>query len=598
MADVESNTSGAAITIDAANGQFRAPSGSGVTKTSGSGTAVSISNTTSLTFDFAGTLSVTSGAGVSLSNNTGSTMNFTGSVALTTGTNAAFNATGGGTVTVTGSSNTILSTSGTALKVTDTNIGSSGLTFVSVGASGGSNGIVLNNTGTSAGFGNLTVTGNNTGAANGTGGTISAMTGADGGTGTNGTTGFCIKPSSAFAGVGVFLRNTRNPTLKSMNLQNFSNFGIYGSDLPTGFAFSGITIDHTVGGLNGDNAATDEASIRLCDVAGTATMTTFTAKNGVEDNFTLQNDSAVLTSLTVTSSTFSDTNTVSPGNDAVLLKARGTGAITASFSGSTFARAHASGLQATTENTGSINLTVDNSTFATNNIGFDVSNQTSPVSLTTTFKFSLTNSGFSTTSSTSASPINVFTGSASTANSRMEGTISGNSVDNNDSPTGPGIFAQNTGNGAMTLLINGNNISGVDNNGIDVQAKTGSPSLNATITNNSVVVDAANAGAGIVVAQGVSDGDNPLVCANILGNTSNSPAGSAARVRDRWGSNAFRLPGYSGGATDTNAVAAYLIGRNTLSGAVAATAQIQSGIGHIPDPVGFTNGGSACVLPT
>src|SRR5207248_500707 len=88
------------------------------------------------------------------------TINFSGGITANTGTNPAFSATGGGTVNVNDAGpvvNTLTTTTGTALNVANTTIGSTGLKFQSISANGATNGIVLNNTGTTAG---LTVTGN------------------------------------------------------------------------------------------------------------------------------------------------------------------------------------------------------------------------------------------------------------------------------------------------------------------------------------------------------------------------------------------------------------------------------------------------------
>ena len=131
---------------------------------------------------------------------TGATINFTGGgLNVDTTSGAGFSATGGGTVTVTtgANPNTIDSTTGTALNVTSTTIGASGMTFRTISANGSPNGIVLNATGSSGSF---TVTGDGTLARNGSGGTIT------------GTTDDAVQLTSA-----------NNVTLQSMNLTNNGN---------------------------------------------------------------------------------------------------------------------------------------------------------------------------------------------------------------------------------------------------------------------------------------------------------------------------------------------------------------------------------------
>ena len=136
---------------------------------------------------------------------------------------------------VTGASNTLATTTGTALNVVSTNIGASGLNFRSIAANGGANGIVLIGTGASGG---LTVTG--TGSA-GTGGTITNIAGADVGTNNCGDLGL-----AAPAGVGVYLKNTSSPSLNWMTFPGtFGNFGILGYNV-AGFTLANTTMTRHV----------------------------------------------------------------------------------------------------------------------------------------------------------------------------------------------------------------------------------------------------------------------------------------------------------------------------------------------------------------
>src|ERR1051326_739998 len=162
----------------------------------------------------------------------------------------------GGTVTSTGT-NTINSGTATALNITNTTIGAGGLTFRSIASVGdGSAGIILDNTGANAG---LTVTGNSgtctqANSANCSGGTIGNKTGADINTiNTDGTANI-----TGTNGVGVFLRNTKSPSLSFMHLHDFSNFAVIGSTV-NGLTMSNVVID----GTNGDNENVDEGSVRF-----------------------------------------------------------------------------------------------------------------------------------------------------------------------------------------------------------------------------------------------------------------------------------------------------------------------------------------------
>ena len=90
------------------------------------------------------------GTGVSLAGNSGATITFSGGLALSTGSTDAFVASGGGTIAVCDKNpcgfgslvtNTLATSTGTALNVSNATIGGSGLTFRSISANGGSKGL-------------------------------------------------------------------------------------------------------------------------------------------------------------------------------------------------------------------------------------------------------------------------------------------------------------------------------------------------------------------------------------------------------------------------------------------------------------------------
>jgi VCBS repeat-containing protein len=270
--DLDSVTAGAGVSLSSVGGTFTTDTDASISKTSGGGTAFSVASSVSgTTVTYRGTLNVTSGGGVSLTNNTGSTMSFSGGMTLSTGANAGFVATGGGTVTVTDppgvANNTITTTTGTALNVSNTTIGAGGLTFerISAGTSGTpTNGIVLNNTGT---LGGLTVTG--TGAA-GSGGTIQNAT-----------------------GDGISLTTTRNVNLSRMNVTGNKGSGVFGSAV-TNLTLSNLSVLNNTDGLV-------EAGIKLNNLFGTSSISNTEVAGSTEDNISVRNDSTagVLTSLTI-----------------------------------------------------------------------------------------------------------------------------------------------------------------------------------------------------------------------------------------------------------------------------------------------------------
>ena len=159
-----------------------------------------------------------------------------------------------------------------------------------------------------------------------------------------------------------------------MKIRNSLGNGVRGSSV-TNFALRDSVVDN-----NGDDAATDEAGLHFTNLAGTSEFTRTLVANSPEDNARVVNCSGTLSQLNVTDSTFRDTDTVSPGNNGLLLQADG-GSITADVLGNTFLRNRANGLQVITNGTGSMDVEVDDSgaaqsTFDDNNIGVSASRTT------------------------------------------------------------------------------------------------------------------------------------------------------------------------------------------------------------------------------
>lgn len=208
-----SGVTGAEVLVGAGPGVVNV--GAAIVNTAGR--AVEVQNRiTGGTVTFSGAISDTDGTGIFLSTNTGTSIAFTGGMALSTGANDAFVALGGGTITVTQNNttivNTLATTSGTALRVANTEIGAAGLTFRSIsgGTLASSLGVVvsLDTTGVAPGNGGLTVSGN---GAPLSGGFIRRKAGADG---------------LVTEGIGIYLNNTKNPTLRWMELNDFQNSAI------------------------------------------------------------------------------------------------------------------------------------------------------------------------------------------------------------------------------------------------------------------------------------------------------------------------------------------------------------------------------------
>ena len=128
--------------------------------------------------------------------------------------------------------------------------------------------------------------------------------------------------------------------------------------------------------------------------------------------------------------------------------------------------------------------------------------------------------------------------------------------------------------------------------GIDMLIRDGSPTLNATITGNTIANPGTFGGNGILATAGAITTDAGTICAAITGNTLAGSGGSGTtdfRLRQRFRTT-FRLPGYAGAAGDTAAVVAFVQGNNPGTETGSATANFPAGGG------GFV-GGAACPTP-
>ncbi len=502
----------------------------GTLASTGSGVAVQNNAGGTLAFNGASkTLSTGANPGVRLLNNTGATVSFGGGgLVIGTTTGNGFEATGGGTVTVTGAGNTLVSAGGTALRVENTTIGASGLSFRSISASGGASGIVLLNTGALNG---LQVTG--TGAA-GSGGTLSAM-----------------------SGDAVRLDNVTNVILSSMVIQGNQGNGIGGANV-SGFALNGSSVLN-----NTDNAVADEAGIRLDNLSGTASIAGSEIAGSIEDNVRVVNTSGTLT-LSVTGTTIRDNTNAATGQDGLRLLAAGNAQMTVTVSGSHILRNRAIGISSATEGAGVLDVTVSGGSVQGNNVGVSFAHGSSGA-----LTFDVLNIPVIT--GQAASPININRLTTATAASTFSGTVSGNvigasGVPNSGATAGPGVRVVSNGvGGAVTVAITGNTIREVNNRGIDVLARDGSSTINATITGNNIALTAPGALEAIRVDAGAATSDAVKVCAAISGNTATTPSVAGIRVRQRFLGTTFQLAGYAGAPTDNAAVAAFLAATNTAS---------------------------------
>jgi hypothetical protein len=590
-ATISKANAGNVVDISGHSGGTVAFSGN-ITGSNAAANGISIANSSGTINFTSQSISLTTGVNnaVELTNNTGATINFSpaaggGGLDISTTSGKGFTATGGGTITVQGTSNTISSTTGTALEVVNTNIGANDLTFVSIGSNGGSStGIILDTTGSDGG---LHVTGN--GAA-GSGGTIANKTGADGSTST---------------GIGIYLNSTADVQLASMQLNGFDNFGIRGTQV-NGFSLSNSVVEGTGAGKNGNNNAFDEGSISFGNVngtnglIGTATITNTKIHDGFENGFALFNTSGTVNLV------MDNVDVTGAGNDGILTQNFGTATVNFEVKNSEIYANVGDHFNATADNAANLNVLFGNNGKnvltggAAGALGQGITIQTG-IGWSGSGSANISNNEISGAVDT---PVNVNIGGTGTFNASIINNIIGkDGVAGSGTPVGSNKDAirivangdkatdATPDGGTLNVLISGNTIQQVAGRGIYVIGRDGGTAadpirLNVTIIGNTLRQSLTSSGQGILLESGASSSGG-------VGNVSDyvilhaDIGGAGARVNtfsDDWGvnnplgfdpdeirlinqiaNNRVLLTGYAGGPTDDAAVRSYLAGRNSFA---------------------------------
>ncbi|NLG96041.1 MAG: tandem-95 repeat protein [Chloroflexi bacterium] len=449
------------------------------------GRTVEVTNRTGGSLSFTGAVNG-GGTGVLLSNNNSSTnITFSGGLVLNTGANAALTANSAGKLSITGSSNTLSTTTGTALVVVNTTIGESGLNFRSISADGAVNGIKLENTDT---LGGLVVTG--TGTA-GSGGTIQNTTG-DGvrlvktrdtqlnymtisnaviGAGKDSTCG----PENAQKCTGaVSMDSTTNVTFNHLNVTGSGQMGI------SGYMVNGLSITNS--SITNAGNENDEYGLLLHDPTGTVLVQDTDIINAYETGIRLYKTDQPLLNLTLRRVTVSG-NDATYGEDGFQFKLHDLGKANILVENSTFTNLQRDGIDGTYQMRFLLNLTVRNSLFE-DNYGYGgiiITGNAFSMGPPAEGHLTLDNNTFRNTVST---PI-VLAGADSAI---LDAKVTNNLIENPSPPQshiGEGIRLLEE-DSTMTVLVSGNTISGVSTRGIAGYARLDSAggSLHATVVEN------------------------------------------------------------------------------------------------------------------
>ncbi len=452
------------------------------------------------------------------------------------------------------------------------------ITLTSVSSIGGSTpGIELRST-----TGNFTVTGDN-GA--GSGGTISGKTDSNG---TN-------------SGIGIRLDNATNISLNNMQLNDFDNFAIHGTNV-TNFELN----DSRISGFCGNSNIDDEGCILFENLSGRANFLNSEISGGYENNLSIINDSGVLDPLVIDGCLIGLNQTAS-GNDAVFIESRGTASINPEIANTHFEGARGDLIQTNTLNNSSMDIVIRDNVFENthSNIvsgggGITLSGGGIGSNINVTYDISGTSPG---SQSFRDAKGNAITANFLNGSGTVHGTIQNNSigvsgVGGSASTEGSGILVGVGGSMTHSVIIDNNDINGVNGfSGIDVYA-AGHSTLNSAIANNIVDEFSGFVLAGMYQMVGPSHGDTATICTDIRNNTfdSSSVSFTNAVFFDQISASAhYNFPGYggaSGGGGASTDLGTYLTGRgNTLmpgAGLSAIDASLTSGI---------TGSGSDCPLP-
>lgn len=607
---------GIAIDVEGGSGSIGLP----ILVNNGSGQSAEITGRTGGTVIFTGEIndSNDAGGGISLSGNSGGSTTFVSSPALDTGSSDAvamtasdghtltftgggldidttsgrgLAATTSGTLAVSGTGNTIDTTTGRALTITSTDIGAA--TFQRISSNGAPNGILLDTTGSAAG---LTITGN--------GGTCTAAN-------TSGCTGGEIRNAPGAddsgttpVGTGIVLKDTTAPSLTRVWIHDHANYGIRGTDV-AGFTLA----DSVVNGTNGTNGTTpfDDSSVWFTNLTGSASVARTAVSGGLEDNFRVNNATGSLNRITFSAVTMG-LNSSADGNDSLSLQSQASaGQLHATIESSTFTGARGDQVDFQHNGSGTGDLDITGSAFSNAHPGI----ATGGGGLTLSNAGTSGNTAMDITGNTfrdAVGPGVLVVKTAGTAN--QTGTFANNTlgvagVPNSGSAEGSALKLQSVDRGTLGWTVTGNQIRGYNNFGIEVLAGGGSTpqtgTVNATITGNTIAQPGTTPGTLTIPKQGVHlnigtvPGDTFAACAAITGNNladagaDGVPATGVnvdVRLRQRQ-SSTIRLPGYTGGATDTAAVQSFVAANNP--GGTSVLAQVNA-----PPGGGFTGTGTTC----
>ena len=378
-------------------------------------------------------------------------------------------------------------------------------------------------------------------------------------------------------GTGIVLNSTRSPSFTRVWIHDHSNYGIRGTDV------NGFTVANSViNGTNGNNSTTpfDDSSVYFHNgegvgLSGSASITNTHIQGGHENNLWVSNTSGALNRLMLDAVTIGP-NSLSDGNDGVLISGTGTATVNATVQNSTFTSSRGDLFQMTADGSGGGELDFINNTLSNNHAGIGTGGGGVSIFGGAAATFDIDMHGTNTFRDSVGHALLLV---KSSGGGSMTGSINGVTIgqdtagDNSGSLEGSAIKFQHAGGGTASVDITNSTLREYNNFGIELQAGAGvatSGTLSTNITGNTVTDPGSNPNVtglqGVALNSGVTPGDAFNSCLHLRSNSvvgSGSPDLPADDIRVRARMNTtVTLPGYGGTASDTSAVATFLRNQN------------------------------------
>jgi hypothetical protein len=298
----------------------------------------------------------------------------------------------------------------------------------------------------------------------------------------------------------------------------------------------------------GDGA--NEGTMRFSNVTGTSSITNSAFKFASFRALDATNDSGTL-NLTINNSTFSDTQPAASGADGIFFRAQTTANVTMNVTNSFFTKIKTAGLSFISQNSAVATVNVTGSSFDPVAPGtgraVDFTGQTTGV-----LNFNVNNNPKIYANGGTA--VNVF----AVDNSTVQGRVNNNpDIRLGGAGTaGTGVQMQVNQNATLAIEVIGNTISNIGNDkgiwGLSILKPSGTGGrLDATITGNNVSVNGTST-SGIDVQSGSAATDTNELCANVRSNTVTGAA-ALTSFKERTGSagSTVFLEGFLVSATNT-----------------------------------------------